>query len=63
MAIGLAAAAINGLTQPMFSYVFGNMTDSFGPASTPDEVVRQSGIQALWLLGLGVLTFILSWVS
>ena len=40
MILGSIAAAGNGVTQPMFSYIFGNMTDSFGPNSSADEVVR-----------------------
>jgi ATP-binding cassette subfamily B (MDR/TAP) protein 1 len=36
MFLGGLAAAGNGLTFPLFSLIFGNMADSFGPNATDD---------------------------
>ena len=37
--VGIIASAGNGILMPLFSLVFGEMTDSFSPKSTPDTVV------------------------
>ena len=63
MILGSIAAAGNGITQPMFSYIFGNMADSFVGSSSADDTVRSSGKQAIWLLVLGAISFFLSWFS
>lgn len=39
---GGIAAAGNGLAMPMFSVIFGGMTDSFS-GDDPDEMVRSAG--------------------
>lgn len=39
MALGCLAAFVNGAAMPLFSLIFGNMTDAFGPNGTADEVV------------------------
>ena len=47
MIFGTIAAFLNGAAFPAFNLVFGEMTDSFGPSGTPDEVVTKSGWNAL----------------
>ena len=43
MIIGCIASIANGLTLPMFSLIFGNMTDAFSPTSTGDDIVNSAG--------------------
>lgn len=43
MFIGGLAAFLNGSAFPLFSLIFGNMTDSFGPNATADDVLHQAG--------------------
>jgi len=40
MVIGSIASMANGVAFPMFALIFGNMTDSFGPNSSGDELVN-----------------------
>ncbi len=47
MALGLFAAFANGAALPMFSLIFGNMTDAFKPDSTPDEVISTAGTNSM----------------
>lgn len=61
MIIGAIAGIANGLSQPLFSLIFGEMTDSFSPDNSPDDVVYKAGWNALWFIILGVSSFILSW--
>ena len=60
--VGIIASAGNGILMPLFSLVFGEMTDSFSPKSTPDTVVQSAGNQALNFLYLGLASFALSFV-
>jgi ATP-binding cassette subfamily B (MDR/TAP) protein 1 len=43
IAIGLLASAANGILMPLFSIIFGEMTDAFSPSSTGDTVVKSAG--------------------
>ncbi len=47
MALGLFAALANGAALPMFSLIFGNMTDAFKPDTTPDEVISTAGTNSM----------------
>lgn len=40
MALGGFAAFVNGSAMPLFSVIFGEMSDSFGPNATKDEIVE-----------------------
>lgn len=63
MTIGMICCLANGLCMPMFSYVFGEMTDSFSPTSTKQDVLDQASKQALYLTIIGVCSFIFSFVQ
>ena len=43
MLIGGITAVVNGIALPLFSLVFGEMTDSFSPTTTADETVDNAG--------------------
>lgn len=43
MITGSIAAIINGLAYPSFSLIFGQMTDSFGPTVSGDDLVESAG--------------------
>lgn len=62
MILGSAAAIINGIALPMFALIFGQMTDSFSPTSTGDDIVDAAGTQALYFLYIGLGSFALSWI-
>ena len=63
MIFGSLSAVINGFSLPMFSFIFGEMSDSFGPNSTKDDVVDQALMNFIWFLILGVASFLLSWAQ
>lgn len=63
MTFGALAAVVNGIALPLFALIFGEMTDSFGPASTGDQIVESAGEQALYFLYIGIGTFFLSWIQ
>ena len=42
MVVGALAATINGFAFPMFSFIFGEMTDSFGPDKTKDDIQNKN---------------------
>ena len=47
MGVGSFAAFANGAAMPLFSLIFGNMTDAFGPSGTADDVLAAAGMQAM----------------
>jgi len=64
MIIGLIASIGNGAALPAFALVFGEITQSFDPNDNDeDAIVRQAGKFSLYFLGLGVGSFILSYIS
>ncbi|EDK31467.1 multidrug resistance protein-like transporter family ABC domain protein (macronuclear) [Tetrahymena thermophila SB210] len=63
MTVGAIAAIANGIALPLFALIFGQMTDSFGPTSTGDQIVDAAGTQSLYFLYIGLGTFFLSWVQ
>lgn len=62
MIVGGIAAMINGIALPMFSLIFGEMTDSFKPSEV-QNVVSEAGKQSLYFLYIGLGSFFLSWVN
>jgi len=42
MIIGSIFAIANGMSMPMFAYIFGNMTDAFKPNATADDVLKSA---------------------
>jgi ATP-binding cassette, subfamily B (MDR/TAP), member 1 len=40
----------NGIAMPMFALIFGNMTDSFSPSKSSDDIVSAAGEQSIWFL-------------
>ena len=48
MVLGCFAAFANGAAFPLFSLIFGEMTDSFGPDSTDDDVIASAGMNAMY---------------
>jgi ATP-binding cassette subfamily B (MDR/TAP) protein 1 len=48
MALGALVAFINGAAMPMFSLIFGEMTDAFGPNSTPDDLLYMAGMNSMY---------------
>lgn len=63
MVCGGIASCVNGIALPMFALIFGNMTDSFSPTSTGDEIVSAAGTQSLYFLYIGLGSFALSWIQ
>lgn len=43
MIVGSIAAALNGLTTPLFGLLFGQMADKFSPDSTGQQIVDSAG--------------------
>lgn len=43
LGIGTIAAMANGIAMPMFALIFGNMTDSFSPDKSAEDVVSKAG--------------------
>ncbi|EGR27069.1 hypothetical protein IMG5_202500 [Ichthyophthirius multifiliis] len=60
--IGCIASAANGILMPLFSIIFGEMTDSFSPNSSPNQVVKSAGNQSLNFLYLAIGAFTLSFL-
>ncbi|KAL4464298.1 hypothetical protein ABPG72_011343 [Tetrahymena utriculariae] len=63
MVIGSIASMANGVAFPMFALIFGQMTDSFGPNSTGDDLVDAAGKQSLYFFFIGVGSFLMSWIQ
>lgn len=63
MAIGTVAAVIAGAASPFLAVVFGSMVNSFGPSSTPDLVVHDAGVAAMWFAIIGAIVFFSCWVA
>lgn len=62
LGIGTIAAMANGIAMPMFALIFGNMTDSFSPDKSAEDVVSKAGEQSIWFLLVGIGTFLCSWI-
>jgi len=56
--IGGIATVINGATMPGFTIIFGKIFTAF--YGSPDQIKQQVAMYALWFLGIGVASFILS---
>lgn len=63
MGLGLVASTANGFSFPIFGLVFGEMTDAFSPNATPDTVVDNARVQAIWFVIIGCISFLLSWIQ
>jgi len=61
--LGSIAALVNGAGMPLFSLLFGEIADDFGPNNSPDDVVDAAGDLALKFLAVGVGSFIASYLS
>jgi len=61
--LGSLAAAINGAALPAFSILFGNVSDAFVPGGDSGDLLRRVGIISAEFLGLGIASFILSYIS
>lgn len=63
MVIGSVGAAIEGAAMPVFTVLWGNMTDAFGGnSSNPDAAVNQSR-EIMWnFLEIGLGVFLASWI-
>lgn len=46
MAVGAAAAVANGLAQPLMTFIFGDVIDAFGSASSPDVLRKVTKVRA-----------------
>lgn len=60
--VGIISSAGNGVTMPMFSVIFGDMTDAFS-GDDPDKMLRAAGIAAIWFLVLAGCSWVLSFLS
>ncbi|CAD8071446.1 unnamed protein product [Paramecium primaurelia] len=60
--IGIIASAGNGVTMPMFSVIFGDMTDAFS-GEDPDKMVSAAGECAIWFIVLAGCSWLLSFLS
>ncbi|KAL4503074.1 hypothetical protein ABPG72_014303 [Tetrahymena utriculariae] len=67
--LGSLASVINGCLQPLFGLLFGEMAQKFSPGYSADTVVDNCRTIALWFVGIGAISFILSifmmyfWIS
>ncbi|EAS04625.2 ABC transporter family protein (macronuclear) [Tetrahymena thermophila SB210] len=67
--LGSLASVINGCLQPLFGLLFGEMAQKFSPGYSADAVVDNCRTIALWFVGIGAISFILSifmmyfWIS
>src|SRR5690349_19615318 len=61
--LGSIARIINGTAMPLFSILFGNIADDFGPLNSPDAVVDAAGTLALKITGIGIGVIIASYVG
>ena len=48
MCIGSLAAFANGAAMPLFSLIFGEMTDSFAPNASADIVLEKAAMNAMY---------------
>ena len=62
MSVGGIAAAANGAALPAFSILFGNVSDKLVPGAE-SNLLKEIGIISLEFLGLGIASFILSYIS
>jgi len=62
MTIGGIAAVANGAALPAFSILFGNVSDKLVPGAESD-LLKEIGIISAEFLGLGIASFILSYIS
>ncbi|EAR92380.2 ABC transporter family protein (macronuclear) [Tetrahymena thermophila SB210] len=58
--IGTISAVGNGVMQPLFGQLFGEMAQKFTPENTPDQVFEGSAVLAGYFILVGVLSFFLS---
>ncbi|KAL4473708.1 hypothetical protein ABPG74_022572 [Tetrahymena malaccensis] len=58
--IGTLSAVGNGVMQPLFGQLFGEMAQKFTPGNTPDQVFEGSAVLAGYFILVGVLSFFLS---
>ena len=63
MVIGGLAAAANGAALPVFSILFGNVSDKFVPGTADSDLLRTIGIISVEFFALGIASFILSYIS
>ncbi|KAL4466977.1 hypothetical protein ABPG74_010574 [Tetrahymena malaccensis] len=63
LTIGTVSAVGNGVMQPLFGLLFGQIAEIFTPyLNTPDEVFEKCAVLAGYFILVGVLTFLLSCV-
>ncbi|KAL4504019.1 hypothetical protein ABPG72_022649 [Tetrahymena utriculariae] len=60
ISLGTISAVGNGIMQPLFGQLFGEMAQQFTPENTPDQVFQGSAVLAEYFLLVGVLSFFLS---
>jgi len=63
MIIGGLAAAANGAALPVFSILFGNVSDKFVPGTSDSDLLKTIGIISVEFFALGIASFILSYIS
>ena len=63
MTVGGIAAAANGAALPVFSILFGNVSDKFVPGTEDSDLLKTIGIISVEFFALGVAAFILSYIS
>jgi len=63
MIIGTLAAVINGTAMPLFSILFGDIANDFGPNNMPDQVVDAAGSLALKMMGIGIGVLVASYAA
>jgi len=61
--IGSIASIANGTAFPLYSILFGNIADEFGPGNSADAVVDAAAKISLKLMGVGIGVIIASYVS
>jgi len=61
--IGSIASLVNGAAMPLFSLLFGDVADGFGPQNTGAQVVKTAGDLSLKLLGVGIGSLIASYFA
>ncbi|CAD8160850.1 unnamed protein product [Paramecium pentaurelia] len=62
ISIGILASIGNGVIMPMFSVIFGDMTDAFS-GEDPDKMISAAGQCAIWFLVLAGCAWLLSFLS
>lgn len=63
IAIGLLTSLVNGTIYPIFSLLFGDMTNTFSPLNTNDEKLDQALTVMIKFIVVGCVGFVLSFIQ